>query len=234
MSNGTYIVTDDHRVESHLTRVAKHMLWYPIVYTVLVLPQAAARLSGFSGASVPFPVTVATTGFFLLHGFVNTVLFCTTRNVLPGSWRQKFGLSTMGESGKGDVGLSSRSNAMWRFRTNASTGTAPVVLSVGVEKDVEIKYEAVQPSPSSLKFGSLSPPTSPTRAHTGGGNRYGNHKYLIRDTTAGIFKVDGNDDDSYLTAGVDPTSEAETRELEVPPHSLTRSSGWHERGWHQV
>ena len=236
-SDGTYIVTDDHRVESHLTRVAKHMLWYPLVYTVLVAPQAASRFSGFSGATVPFSVTISTSVLFLLHGFVNTLLFCTTRNILPGSWRQRFGLSTMGDSRKSGVDISSRTNGTWRFtglNTRASTITVPAVLSVGVEKDVEIKYEEAQPSPSHLKFGSLSPPTSPItatshtllpRAHAGSGKRAGSHKHLVRDATVSIcIKVDGNNDDGELSAGVDPASREKTSEPEVPLQPLSRAS----------
>jgi len=237
-SDGTYIVTDDQRVESHLTKVAKHMLWYPLVYTVLVLPQAASRFSGFSGASVPFSVTISTAVLFLLHGFFNTLLFCTTRNILPGSWRQRFGLSTMGDSRRCDAEWSSR-NSTWRFtgisaKTGTiSTGTAHVTLSMGVSKDVEIKYEA-QPSPSYLKFSSLSPPATPTsptsptpllQTHAGGGQRAGSHKHNIRPLSFPAprgarmsirIKVDGDDDDSSLGAGVDMASEVKIIELEEP------------------
>src|SRR5260370_26482991 len=68
-SDGARIVTGDLRVESHLTVVAKQMLWYPVAYTVLILPMAASRFSTFSGVSVPFPVTIFTAAVFMLHGF---------------------------------------------------------------------------------------------------------------------------------------------------------------------
>ena len=113
-SNGTFITTDDPRVESHLAKVAKHMLWYPLVYVGILLPQAACRFSAFNGASVPFLVTISTSALFLLHGFVNTVLFSTTRNILPGSWRQRFGISPLGDSGQNDVDLPSPTNITWR------------------------------------------------------------------------------------------------------------------------
>lgn len=243
-TNGTYIVTDDHRVESHLTTVAKHMLWYPLVYTVLVLPQAAARYAGFSGAPVPFAVTVATAVLFLLHGFVNTLLFCTTRNVLPGSWRQRLGISTMGDSGgRSDVGLSSRANASRRFTgfgVKYGTETAPVVLSVGVEKDVEVKYEEARLSPSYLKFSTLPPPASPgtpasptplLRTHAGGGKRANNHNHLIHEAVMDVpIKVDENDGDSDLSAGPDPASNAETIGVAVPLRPLRRAHSRHESG----
>jgi hypothetical protein len=252
-SDGAYIVTDDRRVESHLTRVAKHMLWYPLVYTVLVVPQAAARFAEFSGSSVPFPVTVSAAVLFLLHGFVNTLLFCSTRNILPGSWRQRFGISALGDSGRSDADTSNRTNTTWRIARlstrigTLSTRTSRVVLSVGVEKDVEIKYDDAQPIPSNLKVGSPSA-TSPTSATSlfrthGGGQRAGNYKPYVRPLSfldprgarrSNQLELDGvdgddDDDDSYLGTGVGLAKE-ETIELEGRIQPLGRASSRHESG----
>jgi hypothetical protein len=154
-SNGTYIVTDDKRVECHLTTVAMHMLWYPIIFLVVTLPVASARFTTFNGGSVPFSVTICTVAVFMLHGFINVVLFCTTRNILPDSWRQRLGLGSALDSRRSD----SRTTATWRssgldarVRT-IGTGTAPVVLNVGVEKDVDIMYDDAQPGARSIKLG---------------------------------------------------------------------------------
>ncbi len=174
-SHGTYIMTEDQRVEGHLTRVAKHMLWYPIVYTVVILPVASARYSSFNGADVPLSVTVVTASLFMLHGFINTILFCSTRNILPGSWRQRLGLGTALDSGRSD----SRSTASWRlagldarFRA-IGPETAPVVLSVGVEKDIEVMYDGSQRSPRCIKFDSPSLPLTPSpRSRADGGEQW--------------------------------------------------------------
>ena len=180
-SDGTHIVTDDQRIECHLTTVAKHMLWYPIIYTVVILPLASARFSTFSGQSVPLSVTIGTAALFMLHGFINTVLFCTTRNILPDSWRQRLGLGTTLDSG----GSSSRTTATWwstgldaKIQT-IGTGTAPVVLSVGVEKDVEIMYDDAPTSPKCIKIGSPSSPLMPNslpRVHDGDEQWVDDHK----------------------------------------------------------
>jgi hypothetical protein len=90
-SSGALVVTSDRHVESHLDRVAKRMLWYPIVYIVIVIPMVATRYSAFSSLRDYPEVTFTFASIFNLHGFFNTVLFCTTRNILPGSWRQRFG-----------------------------------------------------------------------------------------------------------------------------------------------
>ena len=165
--DGMYIVTDDQRIESHLTRVAKHMLWYPVAYTIIILPMACARLSSFNGTSVPFPVTIFANGIFLLHGFFNTVLFCTTRNILPESWRRRLGLGSALDNGRSDFGLSSRTPTTPRVTgldgkiQTIGTGTTPVILSVGVEKNVGIMYDEAQLSPRYVKLGASSLPLTP-------------------------------------------------------------------------
>jgi len=179
-SAGIYTVTDDRHVETYLTILAKQMLWYPIVYTILTLPVATARLSTFSNVSVPFPVTIFTAAVFMLHGFLNTVLFSTTRNILPGSWRQRFGLGTRWEGGRGDIDLSSRTNATWPSITTRVT--VPTVINVDVEKDVDIKYDT-EPGAAYVKFGMpMSPntPTSPPRAHGGSGKQADTPEHQIQ------------------------------------------------------
>ena len=163
----TYIVTDEQHIESYLTRVAKHMLWYPVVYTIIILPMACARLSAFNGTSVPFPVTIFASGIFLLHGFFNTVLFCTTRNLLPGSWRRRLGLGSALDNGRSDFNLSSRTTTTPRVTgldgkiQTIGTRTTPVILSVGMEKDVDIMYDEAQLSPRYIKPGAASLPLMP-------------------------------------------------------------------------
>ena len=158
-------MTDDRRVESYLATVAKHMLWYPVVYIFLILPVAASRLSTFHGKPVPFFATILSLAVFMLHGVFNTVLFCTTRNILPGSWRQRFGLgATLG--GRRDMGESSATNPTCQG-TGASThntntvGTRPfsAILNIHAE-DVEVKYEA-RPNAEDVKSGSPTPGTLP-------------------------------------------------------------------------
>jgi hypothetical protein len=239
-SDGTYIVTDDRRVESHLTTVAKHMLWYPLAYALLVFPMAASRFSTFSGVLVPFPVTIVTAAIFMLHGFVNTLLFCTTRNILPGSWRQRFGLGTTWDTGRGDADLYNQTNATWQFTGfstagigSASKGMTSVVLSaVRVEKGVEIHYDEAQPSPSYPKVGSPSSPTSPTplpRAYGGGGHLVDTHKHHTqqppfltpRDARSNLrYEVYEDDGDCDFDAGVDPALNATTIEPQAPPQPL--------------
>jgi hypothetical protein len=159
-NSGTLIVTDDRSVESPATTVAKQMLWYPIAYTVIVLPVATARFSTFRGASVPFGVTIFTGAVFMLSGFVNSLLFGMTRTILPGSWRRKLCIGNRLETGQDAVSQPSHTGAMSQFTLGPSTsigtvgaGTAPVTLGVGMEKNIEIKYDEAEPDSSFPKFG---------------------------------------------------------------------------------
>jgi hypothetical protein len=64
-------------------RIAKQMSFYPIAYVILVFPLATSRFASWAGNNVPFEVTIFTAAIFLLSGLVNTVLFATTRRLLP-------------------------------------------------------------------------------------------------------------------------------------------------------
>ena len=245
---GTYIMTDDRRVESHLTTVAKQMLWYPIAYTVLVLPIAAARFSTFAGVSVPFAVTIFTAAVFMLTGFVNAVLFCLTRNVLPGTWKQRFGLGSTFHSRGPSASVSSRpTNATWRGAAptragtastgSANTGTVPLVLNVGVEKAVEIRYDEAEYKEAEFKFGappsppSPPSPSSPLRVHDGSGQQADSYGYHIQQRSIPAsryarrsIRIEG-DGDTYLSAGAHPTSRVNPTELEELQYRGHASSG---------
>jgi len=227
-ATGTYIMTDDRRVESHLTTVAKQMLWYPIAYTVLVLPIAAARFSAFTGASVPFEVTIFTASVFMLTGFVNAVLFCLTRNVLPGTWRQKFGIGSTFDSRRGNGGVASRTNQTWRSAASnarVGTGMAPVGLNIGVEKNIEIKYEDDESGPAFLKSGSPPSPSTPLRVHDGPAQHADPYNHRIkrisfpapRDASRGGHAAVARSHD--LDAGAHRPGNASSAEWEVPQHS---------------
>ncbi|KAJ2931304.1 hypothetical protein H1R20_g5841, partial [Candolleomyces eurysporus] len=63
--------------------VAKQMLLYPLAYAILVTPVAITRIIAWSGIKVPFEATVFSASVYLLSGFVNVILFTTTRRILP-------------------------------------------------------------------------------------------------------------------------------------------------------
>jgi len=227
-SNGTFVVTDDRRVESYLDTVAKHMLWYPIVYIFVILPIAATRFSTFHGKPVQFEVTMFTAAVFMLHGFFNAVLFCTTRNILPGSWRQRFGFGTMWGSRRGDTNTTSVTcrGTLGSIAT-VGTGPPPAVLNITAE-DVEIKG-ATEWSTSFVGSASPSSSISPTllfQAHGGSGQRRNAHEHHIRlsspvrrDTrTSTRSEIDKDDKDSDLSVGVRLASVATTVEWVASQH----------------
>ncbi|KAI0352341.1 hypothetical protein OH77DRAFT_800663 [Trametes cingulata] len=70
-------------VDTHVINVAKKMLLYPVAYTILLVPIAICRFTEAMGHEVPYAMTIISDSIFLLSGFVNVVLFLTTRRVLP-------------------------------------------------------------------------------------------------------------------------------------------------------
>jgi len=70
-------------IDSAMLRVAMSMVWYPVVYSLLIIPVALARISTFTGHHVPFWATVVTDVLFNSTGLLNSILFMSTRNALP-------------------------------------------------------------------------------------------------------------------------------------------------------
>lgn len=214
-SGGTYISTDDRRIESQLTTIAKQMLWYPLAFVILVLPAGATRYAATSGASVPFPVLISTAALFMLGGFVNTVLFCATRSVIPVSWRKRTGIRNRLSIGRGDITLSSWGNSVWQ-RTEPLTrkgtlnaGSPSIFIDINVEKDIEVKYDD-GPTASFRGLSSPTAPTCPLQAHSGR-QRAGTYDYHVRqpsipplqdERNSVCQEVDGEDEDGNLKEGV--------------------------------
>ena len=163
-------MTDNGHVESHSITVAKQMLWHPIAYIVIILPFATARFSTFSGISVPSAVPIFTSALFVLTGFVNTVLFCTTRSVLPGNWRQRFGIEILLAT-RGDTELSTgRNSTRRRPESGARIGTlgrTSIILKTSVGKEVGTMRSEGDPSPSSVKLRTPTSLTWPIQAYGG-------------------------------------------------------------------
>lgn len=167
--------------------MAKQMLWYPIAYTVLVLPIGATRFYTVSHGAVPFSVTIATAALLMLSGFVNTVLFCTTCSVLPSGWRKKFSTGIMPGDGPAYVSSSSWGNVTWRESAAArkgpvGPGRASFVIDISVEKNIEVRYDH-EPS-------SLTSPTWPLRAYNGR-QRADDYSYHIRHPSYPPLRDDG-------------------------------------------
>ena len=219
------MVTDDRHAESHL--VAKQMLRHPIAYTVLVLPICATPYCAISSAPALFPATVSATTVFLLSGFVNVVLFCTTRKDLPGSWKQKFGIGTTLYSFPGDINLSSRTVVTRCLTKTGGKRGASMALDVVVEKDVEIKYDVAEPEASSSTFARNALPTKPLPAHDS----------MQREDTCGPYirdisflppiciKLDVDYLDKNLGVGVHPASRRSRIAWDVPHHPVHSPRG---------
>jgi len=70
-------------IDYTMLQAIQKMIWYPVVYTLLIIPISIARLSQFAGANVPFWATVLADVIFNLTGFANVVILLTTRRLFP-------------------------------------------------------------------------------------------------------------------------------------------------------
>lgn len=149
----------DGRRDPHLMQVARQMLWYPVAYTILVLPIAAARFSAFNGQTVPLAVTIFTSSIFMLSGFVNAVLFTTTRRViqLPSSWKNNR-LFT----------FSRRSNDTERILSAGQNSATATMIQVDGPDYPTANASVAQGIQAPLAFTPFTYPTSQPNASSGG------------------------------------------------------------------
>ena len=247
MGDGTLVITDDPRVESYRDSVAKRMLWYPVVYIFLILPVAASRLSTFHDKPVPFAATMLTSAVFMLHGFFNAMLFCTTRSILPGTWRQRVGLGTIWDSGRGSTNRANLTTTTCQFTFTSIAVPGTIQSSADHNIDVEgagIK-DAAELSSSSIGSGSSPSPPSPTiptlalQSRGGSRQRANAHEHHIRfcspaprDTrTSTRSDIDVVDKGSDPGLGVHMASTGKTEEWEVP-QDPGRASSDHDSNAH--
>jgi hypothetical protein len=71
------------QIDSAMLKAAKNMVWYPVAYTVILIPISLARLVEFSGGQVPDWALIATDVLYNLTGFVNVIIFLATRRFFP-------------------------------------------------------------------------------------------------------------------------------------------------------
>ncbi|KAJ3485474.1 hypothetical protein NLI96_g4923 [Meripilus lineatus] len=70
-------------IDTSMMRIVARMVWFPISYTILLLPISLARLMAFSGHKVPFWATILTGTIFNLQGLVNVIIWVCTRHLIP-------------------------------------------------------------------------------------------------------------------------------------------------------
>lgn len=69
--------------DDQLLTIGRHMLLYPIAFTIMFIPIAIVRFSAWTGHSIPLEFTIFSSALFLLSGIINVVLFITARPVVP-------------------------------------------------------------------------------------------------------------------------------------------------------
>ncbi|KAG9112432.1 hypothetical protein FRC07_007922 [Ceratobasidium sp. 392] len=82
-SNGSRLVpstAEFNGVGKHMKQVAKRLMFYPLVYSLVTVPVAICRISTFSGLTIPFPVYVFAGCAYSSSGLTNVILFIVTRH----------------------------------------------------------------------------------------------------------------------------------------------------------
>ncbi|KAH9896986.1 hypothetical protein C8Q73DRAFT_642830 [Cubamyces lactineus] len=70
-------------VDGCMMHVAARIVWYPVAYTILLLPVTIARFVTFSGHDVPFRTTIFADFIFNLQGAVNVIVLLATNRLVP-------------------------------------------------------------------------------------------------------------------------------------------------------
>jgi len=70
-------------IDSSMLRAAKHMVWYPVAYTIILVPISFARLIEFGGGTVPDQIVIIADVLYNLTGFINVMVFLGTRRFFP-------------------------------------------------------------------------------------------------------------------------------------------------------
>jgi len=70
-------------IDTSTLQVTARMVWYPVAYTILLLPVSLARLIEFGGRAVPFWAVMLADFIFNLQGLVNVILLLSTRHLIP-------------------------------------------------------------------------------------------------------------------------------------------------------
>jgi len=70
-------------LDSCTVKMAAIIVWYPVIYTVLIVPMSIARFASYAGANVPVAFTFMADFIFALGGFANLMLFLGTRRFIP-------------------------------------------------------------------------------------------------------------------------------------------------------
>ena len=72
--------------QANLRRIAKKMLWYPVVYNLVVLPVLICRFIQLDGSTISLPVLLACITLLFCMGISNAVIYCFTRNLGGRPW----------------------------------------------------------------------------------------------------------------------------------------------------
>ena len=152
------LLSDPSRVSPQVLKVARHMMLYPIAYAILLLPHATTRFMFFAHHPVSDVTMICTATLLMLNGFVDTVLFLTTRRVIPAKMlfprrlRSFFGLSTIDANTESRAHYITSSSTRRQMAMRDGEENAGIVINVERMSDGDLPQS---PTPVHIRHGSL-------------------------------------------------------------------------------
>lgn len=128
-------------MESNTMSVAWQLMWYPVAYTLTILPITVSRWVEFSGATVPFEARIFSAVVFMLSGLINTVLFIATRRVLPPI---KLRRKSMSGNSNPQPGISISVHATRTQQISSATGEPSYLITLPPPKFTHIGGQAYE------------------------------------------------------------------------------------------
>lgn len=146
-------------LDSCTIKMVAIVVWYPVTYTILIVPISIARFTSYAGAPVPAGFTFMADMIFALGGFVNLLLFLSTRRFIPDLQTTPDFSTPRSRPSKGQV-LSGVTPFVF---TSPEVGAQTVMMTVFSERHAPVSWSDRRPEIEALNHGkSVGSPMSDT------------------------------------------------------------------------
>ncbi|KAH9000815.1 hypothetical protein EDB86DRAFT_3074815 [Lactarius hatsudake] len=146
-------------LDSCTIKMVAIVVWYPVTYTILIVPISIARFASYAGAPVPVSFTFMADTIFALGGFVNLLLFLSTRRFIPDLQTTPDFSTPRSRPSKGQV-LSGVTPFVF---TSPEVGAQPVMMTVTSGRHAPVSWFDRRPEVEALNDGtSVGSPMSDT------------------------------------------------------------------------
>ncbi|KAH9477373.1 hypothetical protein JR316_0009579 [Psilocybe cubensis] len=130
--------------DNAINEIARKLVWYPVSYSVVLIPITIVRVIQFNGTAVPFSITVITGFIFNMMGFINVIMLLYIDRHTPQTGLPLF--SSASRAGT-PFSFNSRVETPYSFESRAKS---PFSFEKGRDVvEIDIKPEDFKPSSKS-------------------------------------------------------------------------------------